>query len=51
MSHIVKVSTFLFTNDKSSTQTSLAEREVVSIVYIVALAREWLNPQSVETRA
>lgn len=42
-----KVKTFLFTNNKSSTQTSLAKRWVVGVVHRVAQARGWLSPQSV----
>lgn len=50
MSLTAKVRTFLFTNDKSLTQTSLGKKEVVSIVHTVALTRGWLSPQSARDR-
>lgn len=42
MSLTAKVRTFLCTDDRNLTQTSLAKKEVV--LYTVALTRGWLSP-------
>lgn len=50
MSLTAKVKTFLFTNNNSSAQTSLAKRWVVGDVHRVAQATWWVRSQSVGRR-